>query len=95
MTASERSSPSYTDRQGQFLAFIYCYTKVNGRPPAEADMCRFFGVTPPVVHDMIKLLERKGLISRQRGVPGRSSCCCHVRSYPTSTERRHVRPDGT
>ena len=29
---------TYTSRQGQYLAFIYHYTKVNGRPPAEADL---------------------------------------------------------
>lgn len=37
----------YTPRQGQFLAFIYYYTKVNGRPPAEADIQRYFQVTAP------------------------------------------------
>ncbi len=39
----------YTPRQGQFLAFIYYYTKINGMPPAEADMQRFFRVSAPVV----------------------------------------------
>jgi len=29
--------PAYTPRQGQFLAFIYYYTKLNGVPPAEAE----------------------------------------------------------
>jgi repressor LexA len=32
----------YTQKQGQYLAFIYNYTKTNGRPPAEADMRRYF-----------------------------------------------------
>jgi DNA-binding MarR family transcriptional regulator len=44
--------------------FIYMYALVNGRPPAEADMQRFFGVTPPSVHNMIVELERRGLIRR-------------------------------
>ena len=57
----------YTRRQGQFLAFIYCYTKVNGRPPAEADMQRYFQVSPPSVHQMVVTLERRGFIAR---VPG-------------------------
>jgi hypothetical protein len=26
------------DRQGQYLTFIDAYTKINERPPAEADM---------------------------------------------------------
>ena len=58
------SSPRFTDTQGQYLAFIHAYTLVNGRPPAEADVQRFFAVTPPSVHNMIKELERRGLITR-------------------------------
>jgi repressor LexA len=59
--------PEYTEKQGQYLAFIYYYTKVNGHPPAEADMQRYFRTTPPTVHQMILTLERKGLISRDPG----------------------------
>ena len=55
---------SYTARQGQYLAFIHAYTKLTGQAPAEADMVRYFKVTPPVVHDMILTLEKKGLIAR-------------------------------
>jgi DNA-binding MarR family transcriptional regulator len=58
------SSPRFTDTQGQYLAFIHDYTLVNGRPPAEADIQPFFAVTPPSVHNMIKELERRGLITR-------------------------------
>lgn len=54
----------FTPRQGQFLAFIYYYTKVNGLPPAEADMERYFRVSPPSIHQMILRLEELGLISR-------------------------------
>ncbi len=56
-------------RQGQYLAFIYYYTKVNGRAPAEADIQRHFQVTPPTVHTMILSLEEKGFISR---IPGQA-----------------------
>ena len=56
-----------TEKQGQYLAFIYYYTKVNGQPPAEADMQQHFKVSPPVVHEMILILERKGLIARTPG----------------------------
>ena len=35
-------SPTYTERQGQFLAYIHQYSIVNGCAPAEADMQRFF-----------------------------------------------------
>jgi DNA-binding MarR family transcriptional regulator len=58
------STPRFTDTQGQYLAFIHAYALVNGRPPAEADIQRFFAVTPPSVHSMIKELERRGLITR-------------------------------
>jgi DNA-binding MarR family transcriptional regulator len=58
---------SFTDKQGQYLAFIHAYTLVLGRPPAEADLQRHFGVTPPSVHAMVLSLERSGLIRRQPG----------------------------
>lgn len=62
--------PSFTPTQGQYLAFIDAYTRVNLRPPAEADIQRRFGVTPPAVHQMMILaLERAALIRRQPGVP--------------------------
>ena len=59
--------PDYTEKQGQYLAFIYNYTKINGRPPAETDMQRYFRTTPPTVHQMVLTLERKGFISREPG----------------------------
>jgi Mn-dependent DtxR family transcriptional regulator len=60
--------PDFTPRQGQYLAFIYTYTRVLGRPPAEADIQHHFGVSPPTVHQMLLTLERAGLIRRQPGV---------------------------
>jgi DNA-binding MarR family transcriptional regulator len=59
---------TFTTKQGQYLAFIHAYTKLNRRPPAEADMQRFFGVTPPAVHRMVVELELRGLVRRQQGV---------------------------
>jgi len=60
---------AYTERQGQFLAYIHQYSLVNGCAPAEADMQRFFQITPPSVHSMVLTLERRGLIRR---VPGQA-----------------------
>ncbi len=68
MNHAGESHPQFTPRQGQYLAFIHAYTLVNGRPPAQADMQRFFRVTPPTVHQMLLTLERAALISRQPGV---------------------------
>ena len=59
--------PAYTRRQGQILAFINLYAKLNRHPPAEADIARHFGTTPPSVHGMILTLARKGLIEREPG----------------------------
>ena len=62
------SQPGFTPKQGQYLAFIHAYTLVLGRPPAEADLQRFFQVTPPSVHQMVLTLERNALIRRQPGI---------------------------
>lgn len=59
--------PGFTPKQGQYLAFIDAYARLHRRPPAEADMQRYFGVTPPSVHQMILTLEREGLIRRRPG----------------------------
>jgi repressor LexA len=61
---SSKSSTSFTEKQGQYLAFIHTYTLLNRQSPAEADFQKFFGVTPPAVHDMILGLERRGFITR-------------------------------
>jgi SOS-response transcriptional repressor LexA len=55
----------FTHKQGQYLAFIYSYTRLLGRPPAETDMQRYFQVSPPSVHQMVLTLDRAGLIRRQ------------------------------
>jgi DNA-binding MarR family transcriptional regulator len=62
------AAPTFTLKQGKYLAFIYAYTRVLGRPPAEADLERHFRVSPPSVHQMVLTLERAGLIRRQPGV---------------------------
>jgi repressor LexA len=59
----------YTRLQGQYLVFIYYYTMIHRIPPAEADMQRYFRVTPPSVHEMVKTLERRGFICREPGKP--------------------------
>lgn len=57
-------APRFTPTQGQYLTFIHLYTKLNRRPPAEADLQHYFQVTPPTVHSMILTLERQGLLRR-------------------------------
>ncbi|MGH9341050.1 MAG: LexA family protein [Acidobacteriota bacterium] len=59
----------FTRIQGQYLAFIYAYTKIHRRAPSEADMQAYFDLTAPSVHQMVLTLERRGLISR---IPGQA-----------------------
>ena len=58
-----------TAKQGQYLAFIFFYTKIHKCAPAEADMQNYFQVTPPSVHQMVLTLEANGFIER---VPGKA-----------------------
>jgi len=64
-TATE--APRFTQLQGQYLAFIYAYSRIFKQPPAEADMRRHFQVTAPSVHQMVMTLEKAGLIKREPG----------------------------
>ena len=61
------TNATFSEKQGQYLVFIHAYSKINERPPAEADMQRHFQVTPPSVHQMVLTLEAKGLIKRLPG----------------------------
>lgn len=63
------SPPAFTAKQGQYLAFIYNCTKIHGQAPAESDLERYFRVSPPAIHDMLRTLELKGLIERTPGRP--------------------------
>jgi len=89
--AADASRPPFTYKQGQFPAFIHAYTLVNGRPPAEADMMRFFRVTPPTDHQMVLTLEQAGLISRKPGV-ARSIAVLLDRSDLPALNPGHVQP---
>ena len=62
---------TYTAKQGQYLAFIFYYTKIHNVAPAEADMENYFKVSPPSVHQMVLTLEANGFIELMPG-QGRS-----------------------
>ena len=57
----------FTQRQGEYLAFLHLYLTLNKRSPAEADFATYFGVSAPSVHQMIVSLENRGLIQRTPG----------------------------
>jgi len=59
----------FTEKLGQYLAFVFAYTKLNLGPLAEADMQAYFRVTPPSVHQMVLELDKRGLLRRQPGQP--------------------------
>ena len=58
-----------TRRQREYLAFITRYILRFGVSPAESDIQRHFLLSAPSVNHMVQTLERRGFITRQRGVP--------------------------
>jgi hypothetical protein len=61
--------PNFTPTQGRYLAFIHAYTNLHGYPPAESEIAAAICVSPPSVNQMVKMLEKRGLILRQPGQP--------------------------
>jgi hypothetical protein len=57
----------FTPTQGRYLAFIHAYTNLHGFPPAESEIAAAMCVRPPSVNQMVKMLEKKGLILRHPG----------------------------
>ncbi|MEZ5404426.1 MAG: hypothetical protein R2729_32400 [Bryobacteraceae bacterium] len=74
--------PKFTVKQRQYLAFIHNYSKIHGRAPAESDMERYFRVSPPAIHDMIKTLERNGPIERNPGEARSIRLCVRPEHLP-------------
>lgn len=59
----------FTPTQGRYLAFIHAYIDRHGYPPAESEIAAAMCVSPPSVNQMVKTLEKKGLVLRQPGQP--------------------------
>lgn len=57
-----------TPTQGRYLAYIRAYLAGFGVPPAESEIAKALNVSPPSVNQMMKSLEKKGLIRRRPGV---------------------------
>jgi len=64
-----------TKRQGEYLQFISKYIHHFGRAPAESDIQRHFLVSAPSVNQMMQTLERRGFITRERGVARSIQLC--------------------
>jgi DNA-binding MarR family transcriptional regulator len=84
-------APPFTDKQGQYLAFIYAYSRIFRQPPAEADMQRHFQVSPPSVHQMVLTLERAGLIRRTPRVARSIEILSSPRTFQSSVELQTVK----
>ena len=69
MAGVSRSGKAVTAKQGQYLAYIHLYTRLQRRPPAETDMQEYFRVSPPSVHQMVLTLERAGLLEGSQEDP--------------------------
>jgi len=59
----------FTPTQGRYLAFIHAYISLHGYPPAESEIAAAMCVSPPSVNQMVKMLEKKGVILRHPGQP--------------------------
>lgn len=64
-----KPASNYTRKEGQYLAYIYYYSKLHRQAPAEHDLENYFRVSRPTVHEMIVKLEKRGFISRDPGMP--------------------------
>lgn len=65
---SPPAKPKYTVTQGQYLAFIHHYIKMNRQAPSFDEIGKYFYAAPSSVNQMIKTLVSKGLISKEAGV---------------------------
>jgi hypothetical protein len=90
--AASRTAP-FTSLQGQYLAFMHAYEGIHGCAPAEADLQRHFGVTPPSVHQMVVTLERKGLITRVVGAARSIKLQVPSATLPPLERRHESGPD--
>jgi hypothetical protein len=60
MTGARTPHTNPTSKQREYLDFIRKYTAVHRTAPAEHEMQSFFGTTPPAVHNMVLMLEKRG-----------------------------------
>jgi hypothetical protein len=81
----------FTPTQGRYLAYIDAYTNLRGYPPAESEIAAALCVSPPSVNQMVKMLEKKGLILRQPGQPRSLQVLVPVDEIPPWNNRKPAR----
>jgi Plasmid pRiA4b ORF-3-like protein/LexA DNA binding domain len=79
---------SFTPTQGRYLAFIRAYTDKHGYSPAESEIATAMCVSPPSVNQMVKMLEKKGLILRQPGQPRSIRVLIPEEEIPTGNKQK-------
>ncbi len=87
--------PRFSPTQGRYLAFIHAYTNLHGFPPAESEIAAAMCVSPPSVNQMVKALEKKGLILRQPGVPRALQVLVPEDEIPPWNSRKAARTAAT
>jgi len=80
-----------TPTQGRYLAYIHTYLEGFGLPPAESEIARAIGVSAPSVNQMMKTLEKKGLIRRKSGVARSIEILVAPEAIPKWTGKRIIR----
>ncbi len=86
--------PAFTATQGRYLAYIHAYTCLHGYPPAESEIAAALCVSPPSVNQMVKTLERKGLILRQPGQARSLQVLIPEDEIPPWNSRKATRTSG-
>src|SRR5438477_4735868 len=81
----------FSPTQGRYLAFIHAYTSLHGYPPAESEIATAMCVSPPSVNQMVKMLERKGLILRHPGQPRSLQVLVPEEEIPPWNARKRAR----
>jgi hypothetical protein len=82
---------SFTPTQGRYLAFIHAYTTLHGYPPAEAEIAAAMCVSPPSVNQMVKALEKRGLILRHPGQPRSLEILISEEEIPSWNSRKQLK----
>src|SRR5262249_409441 len=82
---------AFTPTQGRYLAFIHAYTCLHGYPPAESEIAAAVCVSPPSVNQMVKTLERKGLVLRHPGQPRSLQVLVPEDQLPAWNKRKSAR----
>lgn len=80
---------AFTPTQGRYLAYIHAYTSLHGCPPAESEIAAAMCVSPPSVNQMVKGLEKKGLILRRPGQPRSIQILVAADEIPPWNSRKH------